>query len=80
MNMETVHEVPEPIIAVEQGEDVYNKLESHLTSKKAMVFDEEVSDDGVSHHNGIVGCIVSRSRKLFKSSCERKIRNSNKTN
>ncbi len=69
MDVETIHKVPKSIIAKEESHDALNKLQSYLSSKKAMVTHKEVSNDSVSSHYGIVryiACLKDNERHLVK--------------
>jgi hypothetical protein len=69
MDVETIYEIPKSIIAEEESHDVFNKLQSYLSSKKAMVAHKEISNDSVSSHNSIVryvACLKDNERHLVE--------------
>jgi hypothetical protein len=59
VDIEAISKVPKPIIAEEESHDVLNELQSHLSSKKAMVVYKEICDNGISSHHSIVRNITS---------------------
>jgi hypothetical protein len=59
VDIETINKVPKSIIAEEESQDVLNELQSHLSSKKAMIAYKEICDDGIGSHHSIVRNITS---------------------
>jgi hypothetical protein len=59
VDVETINKVPKSIIAEEESHDVLNKLQSYLSSKKAMVAHKEICDDSIGNHDSIVRYIAS---------------------
>jgi hypothetical protein len=59
VNIETINKVPKSVIAEEESQDVLNELQSHLSSKKAMIAYKEICDNGVGSHHSIVRNITS---------------------
>ena len=59
MDVEAIGKVPKSIIAKEKSQDVLNELQSHLSSKKAMIAYKEICDNGVGSHHSIVRNITS---------------------
>ena len=59
MDVETIGKVPKSIIAKEKSQDVLNELQSHLSSKKAMIAHKEISDNRVGSHYSVVRNIAS---------------------
>ena len=59
MDVEAIGKVPKSIIAKEKSQDVLNELQSHLSSKKAMIAHKEICDDGIGSHHSIVRNITS---------------------
>ena len=59
MDVEAIGKVPKSIIAKEKSQDVLNELQSHLSSKKAMIAYKEICDNGIGSHHSIVRNITS---------------------
>ncbi len=59
VDVETVNKVPKSIITKKKSQDVFNKFQSYLSSKKAMIAHKEICDDGISSHHSIVRHIAS---------------------
>ncbi len=59
VDIETINKVPKSIIAEEESQDVLNELQSHLSSKKAMIAYEEICDNGIGSHYSVVRNITS---------------------
>lgn len=59
VDIETINKVPKSIIAEEESQDVLNELQSHLSSKKAMIAYKEICDNGIGSHHSIVRNITS---------------------
>jgi len=59
MDVEAIGKVPKSIIAKEKSQDVLNELQSHLSSKKAMIAHKEISDNRIGSHYSVVRNIAS---------------------
>jgi hypothetical protein len=59
VDIETIGKVPKSIIAKKKSQDVLNELQSHLSSKKAMIAYKEISDNGIGSHYRVVRNISS---------------------
>jgi hypothetical protein len=59
VDIETINKVPKSIITEEESQDVLNELQSHLSSKKAMIAYKEICDDSVGSHHSIVRNVTS---------------------
>ena len=59
MDVEAIGKVPKSIIAKEKSQDVLNELQSHLSSKKAMIAHKEICNDRIGSHYSVVRNIAS---------------------
>ncbi len=59
VDIEAIGKVPKSIITKEKSQDVLDELQSHLSSKKAMVAYKEIRDNGIGGHYSIVRNIAS---------------------
>ncbi len=59
VDIEAISKVPKSIIAEEKSQDVLNELQSHLSSKKAMIAYKEIRDNGLGSHYSVVRNITS---------------------
>ena len=59
VDIEAIGKVPKSIITKEKSQDVLDELQSHLSSKKAMIAYKEICDDSIGSHYSIVRNIAS---------------------
>ena len=59
MDIKAIDKVPKSIITKEKRQDVLNELQSHLSSKKAMIAHKEICDNRIGSHYSIVRNIAS---------------------
>ena len=59
MDIEAIGKIPKSIIAEKESQDVLNELQSHLSSKKAMIAYKEICDNGIGSHYSVVRNITS---------------------
>ncbi len=59
VDIEAISKVPKSIIAEEESQDVLDELQSHLSSKKAMIAYKEICDNGIGSHYSVVRNIAS---------------------
>ncbi len=59
VDIETIGKVPKSIITKKKSQDVLDELQSHLSSKKAMIAYKKVCDDGIGSYHSIVRNITS---------------------
>jgi len=59
MDVEAIGKVPKSIIAKEKSQDVLNELQSHLSSKKAMIAHKEICDNRIGSHYSVVRNVAS---------------------
>ena len=59
MDIKAIDKVPKSIITKEKSQDVLNELQSHLSSKKAMIVHKEICDNRIGSHYSVVRNIAS---------------------
>ena len=59
MDIEAIGKVPKSIITKEKSQDVLDELQSHLSSKKAMIAHKEICDNRIGSHYSVVRDIAS---------------------
>ncbi len=59
VDIEAISKVPKSIITKKKSQDVLNELQSHLSSKKAMIAYKEICDNGIGSHYSVVRNISS---------------------
>ena len=59
VDIEAIGKVPKSIIAKEKSQDVLNELQSHLSSKKAMIAHKEICDNCIGSHYSVVRNVAS---------------------
>ena len=59
VDIEAISKVPKSIITKKESQDVLDELQSHLSSKKAMIAHKEICDNRIGSHYSIVRNIAS---------------------
>ena len=59
MDIDPIKDVPEAIIAEKDGQDRIHKFKRNSSCKELVVFDKEVSNDGICHHDSVVRNVAS---------------------